>query len=120
MENAKIFRIPKDRNYTCINNKHVFDSSISELASRLLTAILALPEDWKFTISGMATRLGRGEKGIKKAIKNLIQRGYAHAEQPRGKNGYFQRNVYTFYETPEINPYFNKNNFDSEVTPPWP
>ena len=115
MENAKIFRVPKDGNYTCINNKHVFDSNISELASRLLTAILTLPEDWNFTISGMATRLDRGEKGIKKAIANLVQSGYAYVEQPRDKKtGYYQRNVYSFYETPEINPHIKKDNPDSQ------
>ena len=113
MENAKIVRVPKDRNYTCINNIHIFDSSISELASRLLTAILTLPEDWKFTISGMATRLSRGKKGIKKAIANLVQSGYAYVEQPRDKKtGFFQHNIYTFYETPEVNPHFKNNNSD--------
>ncbi len=119
MENAKIFRIPKDRNYTCINNKHVFDSNISELASRLLTVVLALPDSWKFTVSGMATMLARGRKAIRKAIANLVQSGYAYVEQPRNeKTGYFENNIYTFYETPEVNPHLNpQQNQEISETP---
>lgn len=119
MENAKIFRIPKDRDYTCINNKHVFDSSISELASRLLTAVLALPDSWNFTISGMATMLARGRKAIRKAIANLVQSGYAYVEQPRNeKTGYFENNIYMFYEVPEVNPHLNpQQNQEISETP---
>ena len=106
MENAKIFRVPKDRDYTCMSNKHLFDSSISELASRVLSVVLALPDNWNFTISGMATMLAKGKKAVKNAIANLIQRGYAYVEQPRDeKTGYYQHNIYTFYESPEVNPH---------------
>ncbi|MDE6005862.1 MAG: hypothetical protein K2G88_10840 [Oscillospiraceae bacterium] len=113
MENATVIKIPKNGNYTCMNNRHFFDSSISELASRLLSIVLALPEDWNFTVSGIATMLAKGKKAVKNAIANLIQSGYAYVEQPRDKKtGFFQHNIYTFYETPEVNPHFKNNNSD--------
>ncbi|MDE5757193.1 MAG: hypothetical protein K2H85_01135, partial [Allobaculum sp.] len=106
MENATVIKIPKNGNYTCMNNRHFFDSSISELASRLLSIVLALPEDWNFTVSGIATMLAKGKKAVKNAIANLIQSGYAYVEQPRDeKTGYYQHNIYTFYESPEVNPH---------------
>ena len=39
---------------------------------------------------------------------------YVHIEQPRDeKTGYFQHNVYTFYETTRANPHLKKDNPDS-------
>ena len=114
MENATVIKIPKNGNYTCMNNEHLFDSRISALESRLISVILAVRENWNFTITGMAKILHSGEKTVRKAIAHLAQIGYVHIEQPRDeKTGYFQHNVYTFYETTKVNPHLKKDNSNS-------
>ena len=115
MKNAEVVRSPKNGNYTCMSNEHVFDTRISELESRLMSVILAVSESWVFTTKGMAKILHRGEKAIKKAVAHLAQVGYAHIEQPREKKtGHYQDNKYTFYETPEVNPHLKKIDLESQ------
>ena len=58
-----IFRVEKVKDYTTISNYHLRDKNLSLKAKGLLTLILALPEDWNFTIRGIVRHLqGRGGK----------------------------------------------------------
>ena len=50
-----IFRVEKVKDYTTISNYHLRDKRLSLKAKGLLTMILALPEDWNFTIRGLST-----------------------------------------------------------------
>ena len=58
-----IFRVEKVKDYTTISNYHLRDKRLSLKAKGLLTMILALPEDWNFTIRGLSGRTGHGNIG---------------------------------------------------------
>ena len=48
-------KVVKNANFTTISNYHLRDKSLSMKAKGLLTIMLSLPEDWDYTIAGLAT-----------------------------------------------------------------
>ena len=49
-----VFRIEKTRNYTVMSNYHLRDMSLSLKAKGLLSLMLSLPENWDYTMKGLA------------------------------------------------------------------
>ncbi len=49
-----IFRVEKNKNYTVMSNHHLRDTSLSLKAKGLLSQILSLPEEWDYTLQGLA------------------------------------------------------------------
>ena len=49
-----VFRIEKNRNYTVMSNYHFKDKTISLKAKGLLSQMLSLPENWDYTLKGLA------------------------------------------------------------------
>ncbi len=64
-----IFRVEKVKDYTTISNYHLRDKNLSLKAKGLLTLILALPEDWNFTIRGLSAICKEGVESIGTALK---------------------------------------------------
>ena len=48
-----IFRIKKDKNYTCMSNHHLRNANISLKAIGLLSVILSMPDNYKVTFRGL-------------------------------------------------------------------
>ena len=51
-----VFRIEKTRDYTVMSNYHLRDMSLSLKAKGLLSLMLSLPENWDYTMKGLALR----------------------------------------------------------------
>ena len=49
-----VFRIEKTRDYTVMSNYHLRDMSLSLKAKGLLSLMLSLPENWDYTMKGLA------------------------------------------------------------------
>ena len=49
-----VFRSEKTRDYTVMSNYHLRDRSLSLKAKGLLPLMLSLPEDWDYTMRGLA------------------------------------------------------------------
>lgn len=49
-----VFRIEKARDYTVMSNYHLRDMSLSLKAKGLLSLMLSLPENWNYTMKGLA------------------------------------------------------------------
>ena len=49
-----VFRIEKTRDYTVMSNHHLRDMSLSLKAKGLLSLMLSLPENWDYTMKGLA------------------------------------------------------------------
>ena len=49
-----VFRVERNSNYTVMSNYHLRDKSLSLKAKGLLSQILSLPEDWDYTLAGLA------------------------------------------------------------------
>ena len=49
-----VFRVEKQRNFTVMGNHHLQNRKLSLKAKGLLSQILSLPEDWDYTLRGLA------------------------------------------------------------------
>ena len=97
-----VCRIMKESNYTRVSNHYLRDNSLSFKAKGLLTLMLSLPEDWDYTIAGLAQFTADGRVSIANTIRELEERGYIRRKQTRGENGAFAQNVYWIYEVSQI------------------
>ena len=95
-----IFRVEKVKDYTTISNYHLRDKNLSLKAKGLLTMILALPEDWNFTIRGLSAICKEGAESIGTALKELEKGGYLVRKRVRGADGRMNDTEYNFYEEP--------------------
>ena len=62
--------------------------------------ILALPEDWNFTIRGLSAICKEGVESIGTALKELEKGGYLVRKRVRGADGRMNDTEYNFYEEP--------------------
>ena len=82
-----VCRIMKENNYTRVSNHYLRDNSLSFKAKGLLTLMLSLPEDWDYTIAGLAQFTADGRVSIASTIRELEECGYIRRSQTRGENG---------------------------------
>lgn len=70
------FRVNKTSDYTVISNYHLREKEMSLKAKGLLTLMLSLPEDWDYSISGLASICAENETAIKTGLNELKKFGY--------------------------------------------
>ncbi len=97
------FRRHKKDSYTCIDN-HVFkDHTLSMKAKGLLTQIYSLPDDWEYSVTGLAKLFYDGKDSVNTALQELIKHGYIVRTQRTDETGRFAGYEYDIYETPQTN-----------------
>ena len=96
-----VFRIEKTRDYTVMSNHHLRDMSLSLKAKGLLSLMLSLPEDWDYTMKGLARICKDGIDSISGGIRELEEHGYLIRERVRGANGQLGSIEYTILEQPK-------------------
>ena len=96
-----IFRVEKNKNYTCMSNHHLRNDALSYKAIGILSKILSLPDNYKITIQGLAYSVKDGVSAVKSGIDELIAAGYIVRRQVRTANGTFGEYEYDVYEIPQ-------------------
>ena len=81
----EFFRI-KSKNYATIANEFLKDGNLSNKAKGVLAMILALPDDWEFSVKGMVKITKDGEASLRAAIKEMREQGYCYFEPVRINN----------------------------------
>ena len=66
-----VFRVERNQNYTVMSNYHLRDKNLSLKAKGLLSQILSLPENWDYTLTGLAKINAEGKDAIRAAIVEL-------------------------------------------------
>ena len=79
-----IFRVKKSTNYTVMSNQHLRDKSLSLKAKGLLSQILSLPEEWDFTLQGLAYINQEQLDAIRQAVHELERAGYVNTVGGKG------------------------------------
>lgn len=97
-----VCRVEKNKNYTVMSNHHLKNKDISLKAKGLLSLMLSLPEDWDYTVEGLAYICQEGVGAIRTAIIELEKAGYVVREQDR-TSGQFGKMIYVIYEEPVNN-----------------
>ncbi len=94
-----VIRIEHTENYTIMSNTHLRDSRLSLRAMGLMSRMLSLPDEWDYTVAGLAAICKEGRDAVRKALQELEEAGYLVREQGRD-SGHFSGNDYTLYEIP--------------------
>lgn len=71
-----VIRVNKTKDYTVMSNHHLKNMNLSLKAKGLLSQMLSLPDDWDYSIAGLAAINKENESSIKSALGELKQEGY--------------------------------------------
>lgn len=96
-----VFRVNKNRNYTVMSNVHLRDKTLPLKAKGLLSLMLSLPEDWDYSMRGLAKLSADGLDSTRAAVKALERSGYVVRRQLYDSRGRFSNNEYTVFEIPQ-------------------
>lgn len=96
-----VIRVEHNENYTTMANFHLRDPRLSLRAIGLMSKMLSLPDDWDYTVKGLAAICIEGREAVRKALMELEAAGYLIREQGRAAGGSFAGNDYTLYEQPQ-------------------
>ena len=97
-----VIRVEKSRNYSVISNVHLRDRELSLKAKGLLSLILSLPDNWQYSVNGLAAITKEGRTGIMSALRELEREGYLTRHQLRGTRGRMGPNEYVIRELPNL------------------
>ena len=99
-----VFRVEKTRGYTVMSNHHLRNHTLSLKAKGLLSQMLSLPEDWDYTLKGLAQINRESIDAIREAVRELEQAGYITRSRERDARGCLRGTIYTIYEQPQTQP----------------
>ena len=97
-----VFRVEKTRDYTVMANHHLKNRDLTLKAKGLLSVMLSLPDDWDFTLKGLARINREGIDAIREGIRELEQAGYVMRHRVRDERGKLRGNEYVIYERPQL------------------
>lgn len=95
-----VFRVEHTRNFTVMSNSHLRDRALSLKAKGLLSLMLSLPEDWDYSIRGLAAICKEGVDAITSALRELEEQGYVMRRRLRSQSGRICDTEYVIYEQP--------------------
>lgn len=98
-----IVRVNKTTNYTVMSNTHLRDKELSLKAKGLLSVVLSLPNDWDYSVMGLASISRECETSIKSALNELKLHGYLEVikKMPNETDSGRIEYEYDFYESPK-------------------
>ena len=99
-----VFRVEKNKGYTVMSNHHLRNHALSLKAKGLLSQMLSLPEDWDYTLQGLAQINKESIDAIREAVRELERAGYIKRGRERDERGCLRGTVYTIYEQPHAEP----------------
>lgn len=100
-----VIRVNKTKDYTIMSNYHLKEKDMSLKAKGLLSQMLSLPDNWDYTIKGLATINKETEGTIKNILEELKKFHYlvVTKKMPNETSSGRIEYVYDIYEKP-----FNK------------
>lgn len=98
-----VFRVHKTKDFTVMSNHHLRDKNLTLKAKGLLSVILSLPDDWKYSIAGLAAICKEGTSAVKSALQELTDAGYVTVTKlyPNQTDTGRIEYVYDIHETPQ-------------------
>lgn len=100
-----VMRVHKTANYTIMSNHHFKEREMSLKAKGLLSLMLSLPDDWDYSIAGLATLSKDGKDSVMSALKELETFGYLTRTRVVDERGRFAGYDYDIFEEPRRAPY---------------
>ena len=78
-----VFRVEKNKGYTVMSNHHLRNHALSLKAKGLLSQMLSLPDDWDYTLKGLAQINRESIDAIREAVRELERAGYIKRSRER-------------------------------------
>lgn len=95
MDNQQIEIRRKKPPYTQLPNRLIWDAALRPQTRWILIAMLSLPEDWDYSIRGLAAKTGLSKDTVAKMMAELEEAGYLKRKrQPHDDGGRFGRIAY--------------------------
>lgn len=91
---ADVIRVQRSGGYTVLPNGILRDTGLSLKTKGLFAIILSLPEDWDYSVAGLATVAGCGRDAIRSALGEMEQAGYLKRTRSHGEDGKFAGVIY--------------------------
>ena len=98
---ADVIRVQRSSGYTVLPNGILRDTGLSLKTKGLFAIILSLPEDWDYSVAGLATVAGCGRDAIRSALAEMEKSGYLSRSRSHGDGGKFTGIVYTIRDQAE-------------------
>lgn len=98
---ADVIRVQRSSGYTVLPNGILRDTGLSLKTKGLFAIILSLPEDWDYSVAGLATVAGCGRDAIRSALAEMEKGGYLSRSRSHGDGGKFTGIVYTIRDQAE-------------------
>ena len=95
-----VFRVEKTRDYTVMSNHHLKNAALSLKAKGLLSVMLSLPDDWDYTLAGLAHISKEGVDAIREGVRELEAAGYIVRNRIRNAKGQLTSTEYVIHEQP--------------------
>lgn len=99
-----VFRVERIKDYTVMSNHHLRNKTLSLKAKGLLSQMLSLPDDWDYTLKGLAAINKESVDAIRTAIWELENAGYVVRTRVRDERGCLRGCDYYVYEYPQTPP----------------
>ena len=96
-----VMRVHKNANYTIMSNHHFKEKKMSLKAKGLLSLMLSLPDDWDYSVNGLATLSKDGRESVMSALKELEEFGYLKRTRITNEKGHFKGYDYDIFECPQ-------------------
>lgn len=93
-----VFKCGRRKGFTTVYRDVAQDERLSLKARGLFLLMQSLPDDWNYTVAGLAKKAGVGKDQIRSGLKELLDVGYLVKEQTHNEAGKFAGNVYILQE----------------------
>mgnify|MGYP002509969665 CR=1 FL=1 len=93
-----VVRIEKTKDYTIMGNFHFRERNMSYKAKGLLSTMLSLPDDWDYTMEGLASLSSDGIDSVRSTLKELEKFGYVEILRTRDEFGRLRGTEYIVRE----------------------
>ena len=95
-----VIRVEKTKDYTTMGNYHFREKNMSFKAKGILSTMLSLPDDWDYTMEGLATLASDGIDSVRTTLKELERFGYVEIKRTRDDQGRLRGTEYVIHEKP--------------------
>lgn len=92
------FKSGRKKGFIVLYREAAQDARLSLEARGLFALMVSLPDNWEYTVSGLAAKAGCGKDKVRRLLKELQTVGYLVREQSHGQGGKFSGNIYVLQD----------------------
>lgn len=92
------FKSGRKKGFVVLYREAAQDDRLSLEARGLFALMVSLPDNWEYTVSGLAVKAGCGRDKVRRLLQELQKVGYLIREQGHDQGGKFASNIYVLQD----------------------